>query len=164
MMNVDSSNELGEGLWARFRNVLIALDRIDRLETASDFVGWVENFQTDPVQIELTTRDWILRALHRASDPTNYQLLIALTKRDGLSIAELMHTTNLTRVDLTERIKDLAQSGFVAQALESEIVQGTLAATGLVALVESLREQIAERTRAGLMKDNPAPKFHRPKI
>lgn len=159
----DSANDLVEGLWARLRNVLIALDRIDRLETASDFVGWVDAFQRDDAQIDATARDWVLRALRLASDPLNYQLLVVLKNSDGLSITELMRATQMPRVELTERVKDLAQLGFVAQSLESEMVLATRAAAGIVALIESLRDQIAERARAGLMKDNPPPKIQRPR-
>jgi hypothetical protein len=158
----ESSNELVEGLWARLRNTLIALDRMDRLESANEFVGWVEAFQRDDAQIDVTTREWLLRALRLAADPLNYQILRALQDSDGMIIAELMRLTHASRVDLTERIKDLAQSGFVAQALESDGVQGTRAAAGLVAWVESLRERMAERVRAGLTKDNPPPRVHRP--
>lgn len=154
--------DLVEGLWARLRNALIALDRVDRLESASEFVGWVEAFQRDDAQIDATTRDWLLRALRLASDPLNYWILSALHESDGLSIAELMRVTNATRVDVVERIRGLAQAGFVAPALESDTVQGTRAAAGFVAWVESLRQQMAERVRAGLTKDNPPPKIHRP--
>ncbi len=153
----DPARELIEGLWARLRNVLIALDRLDRLDTATDFVGWVETLQRDDAQIETTTRDWVLRALRLAADPLNYQVLRALEKSEGASIAALMHATHLARVELTERVKDLAQAGFVAQDLETETVQATRAAVGMVAWVESLREQLAARLRAGLTKDNPAP-------
>ena len=155
------TDELAEGLWARLRNVLIALDRMDRLETASDFVGWVEHFQGDDAQIERTTRDWVLRAVRLASDPINYQVLCALQQSGEMTIAQLMAATNLTRVELTERVKDLAQVGFITQALDTDAVQGTRAVAGMVAWIETLREQIAERARAGLTKDNPPPKFHR---
>ncbi|MBI4786391.1 MAG: hypothetical protein HY782_05025 [Chloroflexi bacterium] len=155
-------DELADGLWARLRNVLIALDRMDRLETASDFVGWVESFQRDDAQIETTTRDWVLRAVRLASDPLNYQILRAFQPSDEMTIAQLMAVTGLSRVELTERVKDLAQVGFIAQTLETDAVQGTRAAEGMVAWIEALREQIAERARAGLTKDNPPPKFHRP--
>ena len=154
-------DELAEGLWTRLRNVLIALDRLDRLETASDFVGWVESFQGDDAQIERTTRDWVLRAVRLASDPVNYAILRALQQSGEMTIAQLMAATKLTRLELTERVKDLAQVGFIAQALDTDAVQGTRAAAGMVAWIESLREQIAERARAGLTKDNPPPKFQR---
>ncbi len=158
----EPANALVEGLWARLRNTLIALDRMDRLESANEFVDWVEAFQRDDAQIDATTREWLLRALRLAADPLNYRILRALQDSDELIVAELMRITGASRVDLTERIKDLAQSGFVAQALDSDAVQGTRAAVGLVAWVEALREQMAERVRAGLTKDNPPPRVHRP--
>ncbi|MGE5263417.1 MAG: hypothetical protein ACM3S0_08560 [Acidobacteriota bacterium] len=155
-------SHLVEGLWARLRNVLIAIDRLDRLETATDFAGWVEGFQQDEAQIQATARDWVLRAVRLGSDPLNYRILQVLQDPAGVSIAQLMQATNLTRVDLTERIKDLAQVGFVAQALDMDSVQGTRAAEGMIAWIESLQARIAERARAGLTKDNPPPKAHRP--
>ena len=161
-LSIGASRQLVDGLWARLRNVLIALDRMDRLETATDFAGWVEGFQQDEAQIEATARDWVLRAVRLGSDSLNYRILQALQDADGLSIPQLMQATNMARVELTERIKDLAQVGFVVQALDMDSVQGTLAAKGMVAWMESLREQIGERARAGLTKDNPPPKAHRP--
>ncbi|MCL4393956.1 MAG: winged helix DNA-binding protein [Chloroflexi bacterium] len=158
----DPAADIVEGLWARLRNALIALDRIDRLETASDFVGWVEAFQRDDAQIEATTRDWLLRALRLAADPLNYRLLSALGGSDGVILSELMRVTNTTRVDLSERVKDLAQMGLVTQALDADAVSGTHAAVGIVAWIESLQEQMAEHARAGLAKDNPPPRLHRP--
>ncbi len=155
----EPSDALVEGLWARLRNVLIGLDRLDRLDNATDFVGWVEAFQQDDAQIQATTREWILRALHLASDPLNYRVLRFLGASDGLSIAQLMQATGMTRVELTERVKDLAQVGLVAQALDSDAVSGTRATEGLVAWVEALREQMAAHVRAGLTKDNPPPTF-----
>jgi hypothetical protein len=160
----ESARDLVEGLWVRLRNALIALDRVDRLESANAFVGWVEAFQRDDAQIDATTREWLLRALRLAADPLNYRILSALQERDDMSIAELTRLTNATRVDVVERVRDLAQSGFVTPALESDTVKGTRAAMGFVAWTESLRDQMADHVRAGLTKDNPPPKFHRPHL
>jgi hypothetical protein len=161
---IESNNDLVEGLWARLRNVLIAFDRVDRLESASDFVGWVESFQSDDAEIEASTRDWVLCATQVASDPMNYRILRVLSDCDGASVAELMRLTNATRIDVTARLNELAQVGFVMQSVESDSVQGTRASKGMVDMIESLRAQIADRLRAGLTKDNPPPKFHRPQL
>jgi hypothetical protein len=160
----EPSDALVEGLWARLRNVLIALDRLDRLENASEFVGWVQAFQHDDPQVEATAREWILRTVRLASDPPNYRVLRFLQISDGMSIAQLMQATGMARVELTERVKDLAQVGLVAQALDSDSVQGTRAAEGLVAWIEALREQMVEHIRAGLTKDNPPPRFETHRI
>ncbi len=157
-------DDLAEGLWARLRNVLIALDRVDRLEGATDFAGWVEAFQCDEAQIQATAQDWVLRAVRTASDPINYQILETVRTAGQMSIAQLMETTSLTRVDLTERVKELAAMGLVAQSLESDAVQGTRATDGMLAWFDSLGEQIATRARAGLTRDNPPPRFHRPTL
>lgn len=158
---IDRSDQLADALWTRLRNVLIALDRIDRLESATDFAGWTESFQRDETQIMETARVWVLRAVHLASDPLNYQILCELSSAGGMSIAQLMQVTGLPRVDVTERVKDLAQVGYVAQAFETDSVQPTPAAQSIVAWLQAQQEQIAQRARAGLMKDNPAPKLHR---
>ncbi len=157
-------DDLAEGLWARLRNVLIALDRVDRLEGAGDFAGWVEAFQCDQDQIRATAQDWVLRAVRTASDPINYQILETVHTAGQMSIAQLMQATRLTRVDLTERVKQLAAVGLLVQSLESDAVQGTRAADGMLAWVEALVEQIAAHARAGLMRDNPPPRFHRPTL
>ncbi len=155
----EPSDTLVEGLWARLHNVLIALDRLDRLDDATDFVGWVEAFQRDEAEIDATARGWVLRAIHVASDPSNYRILLLLQNAGGMSIAQLMQATGMTRVELTERVKDLAEVGLVAQALDSDSVHGTRAAEGFVSWVEALRAQMGERIRAGLTKDNPPPRF-----
>ncbi len=157
-------DDLAEGLWTRLRNVLIALDRVDRLEGAGNFAGWVEAFQCDQAQIQTTAQDWILRAVRTACDPINYQILVTVHAAGELSIAQLMQATRLTRVDLWERVKELAGAGLVVQSLESDAVQGTRAADGLLAWVEALGEQIAAHARAGLARDNPPPRFHRPTL
>lgn len=154
-------DELAEGLWTRLRNVLIGLDRLDRLDTATEFDGWIEAFQTDPAEIEATARDWALRAVRLGMDPINYDILHQLQAGE-MTIGRLMAITHLTRVDLSERVKDLAQVGFVVQALETDGVQATAAGQGIVRWLESLVEPIAARARAGLAKDNPPPVFHRP--
>lgn len=155
----ESSDALVEGLWARLRNVLIALDRLDRLENAAEFVGWVEAFRHDDAQVEATAREWILRAVHLASDPLNYRILRMLQVSDGLSMGQLMQATGMMRVELTERVKDLAQVGLVAQALDSDSVQNMRAAEGLVAWIQTLSEQMVEHIHAGLTKDNPPARF-----
>ncbi len=160
----EPSAELVEGLWARLRNVLIALDRLDRLDSATEFVGWVESLQHDDAQVDATVRIWVLRAVHLASDPANYRLLRFLHGSDGMTIAQLMQATGTTRVELTERVKDLAQAGFVAQVLDMDSVQATPAAKGFVAWVESLGEQMADHVRAGLTRDNPPPRFEKQRI
>ncbi len=155
------TDPLAEALWARLRNVLIALDRVDRLDTSADFVGWVEAFQCDGSQIQATARDWVLRAVRLASDPLNYAILSAL-RLDGSPMAQLMTTTNLTRVELTERVQDLARVGLMTQALDSDRVEATAAGQGMVAWLESVSDKVAEHARAGLTQDNPPPRIHRP--
>lgn len=155
-------DDLTEGLWARLRNVLIALDRMDRLETARELAGWVEGFQSDDSQIQATVQAFVLRAVRAASDPINFQILSAVRAAGGTSLAQLIETTRLTRVDLTERLKDLAQVGLIAQAFEMDSAQLTRAGEGMLAWVDAVRERIAERARAGLTKDNPPPRLHRP--
>ncbi len=161
---MEPSQELVAGLWARLRNVLIALDRLDRLETGGEFLGWVEAFQCDEAQTRTAARQWVLRAIRLASDPLDYRILSLLHESAGMTVTQLMEATALGRVDLTERIKELAAVGLVAQALDADTVQGTRAGEGMVAWVESLGEQLAGQIRAGVTKDNPPPKPHLPRF
>ncbi len=159
-MSEHPQQDLVDGLWARLRNVLIALDRVDRLETSVEFSDWIQALQRDDAQMHATARSWVLRVLSVAADPLNYQLLLSL-RTDSQTISQLMQTAGVTRVELTERIKDLAQIGLLSQAMETSDVQNTSAGDAIVAWIESLNAGVANHMRDGLMKDNPTPKMHR---
>ncbi len=144
--------EIVEGLWARLRNVLIALDRVDRLATTTGFEGWIEAFQREDAQMDATAREWVLRAMRIACDPLNYKILRAIQSADGTRVAQVMEQTRMARVELAERVKDLAQVGLVAQDLETESVQATRAGAGVIALMEELSAGVLARLREGRMK------------
>lgn len=128
-----------EGLWSRFKGLALALHRQDRLETAHEFVGWLESLTKDEAQIADIALSMTLRALHVATDPVNFRILQHLRKEDSISFATLMSETGLSRIPLHERISVLMQAGLAVQELESDDVRATQLTGGVVALIEQLR-------------------------
>ncbi len=112
-MNQEADGEILAGLVERVRSLLLGLDRRDRLETASEFVGWLQ-CQTRE-QLDGIAREMLLRALRCAGDPVNYRILERLDLENPVKAADLMPETGLGRVALSERLNDLAQVGLISQ-------------------------------------------------
>lgn len=129
-----------EGLWVRFKGLALALHRQDRLETAHDFVGWLEALPADEAQIADIALSLTLRALHVATDPLNFCILRRLCQDTSVPLAVLMTDTSLSRIPLHERINVLMQAGLAVQELESDDVRATQLTDGVVDLVEGIQD------------------------
>ena len=162
MSDPDTSIEtLVAGLVDRVRNLLLALDRQDRLETAGAFVGWLE--EQKPEDLGAAAREMLLRAMRRAGDPLSYSLLRRLSslagsdELEGLSLDRLMEATGLGRVAVSERVYDLVQVGLLSRELTSDQVRLTPLGAAAVKLVEgvvecsggALAEQLQDQPRPG---------------
>ena len=101
------------GLVDRVRSLLLGLDRRDRLETAGEFAGWLQ--QQTREQLDDIAREMLLRVLRCAGDPINYRILERLDVLNAVNAADLMQATDLDRVALSERLNDLAQVGLISQ-------------------------------------------------
>ncbi len=142
-MNADI-DPIVEGLVARVKNLLRALDRQDRLETAGEFAGWLAR-QRQGTGLADAGREVLLRALKAASDPVNYRILGCLDPLDAVGLPALMATAGLDRVAASERVNDLVQAGLASRELIGDQIRGTPLASGLVALVEGLAAAAGER-------------------
>ncbi len=142
-MNADT-DPIVDGLVARAKNLLRALDRQDRLETAGEFAGWLER-QRQGGGLADTGREILLRALKAASDPVNYRILQRLDPLDAVDLPALMAAAGLERVAVSERVNDLVQAGLASRELIGDEIRGTPLSTGLVALVEGLAAAAGER-------------------
>jgi len=132
-------NEFTAGLAGRMRTLALSLDRLDRLESGSG--RWLEGFQEDELPqaaVELT-----LRALRTVSDPTNYQILVALTAQNTLPLTALMSSTSLGRLMLSERLNDLVQVGLASRLIDTDHAQITAAGAAVVQRISALGEQVA---------------------
>jgi|GEM_PF-3378490 hypothetical protein len=135
-------DDIARGAWTRLRNLISALDRVDRLETSSEFDGWLNALAQDENALDATIREFLLRALHLASDALNAQLLAFLLANGASTIGALRQVTRLSRVELTERVNELARAGLTVQALDGEQIEVTPLARGLGALLDELVQGI----------------------
>ena len=133
-----------DGLTDRARNLLRALDRQDRLETAQTFVGWVGS-QIAAGQLPESTQELLLRALRTAGDPLNFSILTQLDPLEGIEVPALMLRLGLGRVAVSERVNDLVQAGLAGRDMVSDQIRGTALGTGIVALVRETADAAAER-------------------
>lgn len=133
-MDQEVDDAILSGLVERVRGLLLGLDRRDRLETAGEFVGWLQ--QQTREQLDDIARGMLLRALRCAGDPVNYRILEQLDAPNAVTSADLMPETGLDRVELSERLNDLAQVGLISRDMIDDQVRGTSLAVGVRALVE----------------------------
>ncbi len=134
--NVEADGAILAGLVDRVRSLLLALDRRDRLETAGEFAGWLQ--QQTREQLDDIAREMLLRALRCAGDPVNYRILQRLDGLDAVDAADLLRDTDLRRVALSERLNDLAQVGLISRDTVDDQVRGTSLAVGVQAVVERM--------------------------
>jgi len=132
-----------KGLTARTRNLLRALDRQDRLETATVFADWLSR-QGSP-ELAAAAQEVFLRALGALSDPINFRLLKGLDPLLAASLPDLMEATGLERVAVSERLNDMVQVGLVSRELIDDQIRCTDLATGLVTWVEGMAQGSGEQ-------------------
>jgi len=136
----ESRNPIAEGIAGRLRSLVLALDRLDRLESGSG--EWLADFNEKELPesaVELT-----LRTFRIASDPTNYHLLITLEKHTTLSIPDLLTATSLTRLPLSERLNDLVQVGLATRLIDTDHAQITAAGAGVVGFMRDMIEEVIQ--------------------
>ena len=141
--------EMVEGVAARTRLLLRALDREDRLETAGAFVGWLGR-EAEQGRLPEAAREVFLKALRAAGDPVGYRILALLDPLTPASQHALMERTGLSRVALVERVHDLVQAGLASRELIGDEVRATPLAVGLRALVEETASAAGESLRRDL--------------
>jgi hypothetical protein len=135
---MSSTDDIASGAWTRLRNLIIALDRVDRLETSSEFSGWLAQLTADEGALEATMREFVWRALRLASDAVNIRILTQLRLAGALKVSELMALLRLSRIELVERLTALSRAGLTIQSLESEQVEATPLALGLLAWFDEI--------------------------
>ena len=149
-MNQEADSAILTGLVERVHGLLLGLDRRDRLETANEFVGWLQRQTRE--QLDNIARGMLLRVLRCAGDPVNYRILERLDLVNAVNAADLMPKTGLDRVAVSERLNDLAQVGLVSHDLVNGQVRGTSLAVGVLALVERIAVQAGGNLLDGLSK------------
>ena len=138
-MNQEADGAILAGLVERVRGLLLTIDRRDRLETASESVGWLQRQTRE--QLDDIAQGMLLRVLRAAGDPVNYQILQRLDAVNAVSAADLTPETGLDRVALSERLNDLSQVGLISRDIIDDQVCGTSLALGVRTLVERIAVQ-----------------------
>jgi DNA-binding HxlR family transcriptional regulator len=146
--NIGADGAILAGLVDRVRSLLLGLDRCDRLETAGEFAGWLQQ-QTREQLVDIA-REMLLRVLRCAGDPINYRILERLDLLNAVTTADLTKDTDLDRVALSERLNDLAQVGLISRDTVDDQVCGTSLAVGVRAVVERMAVEAGGKLLDGL--------------
>lgn len=144
-------DEIVGGLTDRLRNLVLTLDRQDRLESARVFVGWLGRRREEGALPE-DAREVFLRALRAASDPLNFRILEQLDLLAPVELSRLMGSLGLERVALSERVNDLLQAGLAVRELVNDQVHGTALGQGLVTLVHEISRRAGDQLAADLTR------------
>ena len=153
-MNQEADGAILAGLVERVHSLLLGLSgpprptgdrgRVRRLASA-----------TDPRATGRHRTWYVVRVLRCAGDPVNYRILERLDLLNAVNAADLMPTTGLDRVAVSERLNDLAQVGLISQDLVDGQVRGTSLAIGVRALVERISVQAGGKLLDGLSNQEP---------
>ncbi len=143
---------LAQGVAERMVGVLRALDRQDQLEDSREFAGWLERFTRDPKGMKEAARELTLRAFRAASDQVNFRILRLAAEAESRSVIEFCEALGMGRVEIVERIHDLAQVGVLAQDMVSGAVRATPLGAALAGMVDEAAGRAADEL-AGRLSD-----------
>ena len=130
--------QVAGGLTGRLRSVVIALDRLDRLESGSG--EWLSGFEEAELAESATALT--LRALQTSGDTANYAILVALAADGSLAIDQLMEATGIGRLVLSERLNDLVQVGLATRLIDTDHAQITVTGDGMVRMINQIVTEI----------------------
>ena len=129
---------IAAGLAGRLRSLVIALDRLDRLESGSG--DWRNHFITGELSEAATA--FTLRALRTAADPLNFTILKALVSDESHTIDHLLEVAGVGRLVLSERLNDLVQVGLVLRLIDTDQAQATASGAAMVQLLDEIRSAV----------------------
>lgn len=131
---------IAHGLAGRLRSLVLALDRLDRLESGSG--EWRAGFAGAELSEAATAL--VLRALRTGAEPTNFSILTVLAATDTKALGYLIEVTGLGRLVLSERLNDLVQVGLVTRLIDTDHAQITAAGASMVRLVNEIVAGVKE--------------------
>lgn len=129
---------LARGLAQRLVDLKAASERLDRFafDTAEEAPQRPDGDGDDDAAL----RDLVLRALARAVDPVNFDLIARLSIADT-SVGDLALYLQLPRTAVSERINDLLQVGLVGRTHRGDSVGLTSSGRAVFDLVASIVER-----------------------
>lgn len=135
----ERSSEPARGLAARLRDAAAAADRL--AEFSFDEARRAAQPTLADGEEAATAEDFVLRAVHGATDPFGYRILRAAEA--GLRVDELAAGLGVTRLALLERVHELLQLGLVARDLETDVVHVTPAGSAIAAWLQEVGRETA---------------------
>lgn len=137
----ETLSHIAAGVADRLRLLVMAIDRLDRLESGSG--QWLSRFAEE--ELPAAVRELTLRTLHTATDPAHFALLQALAAAETQSLGQLMATLGWGRLTLTEHLNDLIQVGLAGRNIDTDHAQITTAGLALVRWVQALIGAVSQR-------------------
>lgn len=134
---------LAAGVSDRLRLLVIAIDRLDRLETGSG--EWLGRFPE--TELPEAARELVLRMFRTATEPAHFALLRTLAAADTQALGQLMITLGWGRLTLTEYLNDLVQVGLAARNIDTDHAQITTAGLTLMRWLEALIAAVSQNYR-----------------
>jgi len=148
--------DAAEGLWSRFRDIALALNRIQSYNFSADSPEgrfterWLDEVLKDEDTLAEVGREFVLRAFRVGADAINFKILAHLSDEAGVPLAGLAEITGLPHFALSERVSDLVQAGLATRVLEEDAVRATRLTRGFLGMVEKIERRLSVMVRERL--------------
>lgn len=155
---VDSgeSQKAAEGLWSRFRDVVMALHRMQSFNFSAEgsegrFTDrWLDGIVKDDRALADASQELVLRAFRVGADAVNFKILTNLSEEDAVALSRLAELSGLAHFALSERVNDLVQVGLAVRVLEEDAVRATSLTRGFLGLVGGIERRLTAMIRERL--------------
>lgn len=153
---MSDAEQAADGLWSRFRDIAMALRRLQDFNFAADGAEgrfperWLEALAKDDAVLAGVGRELVLRAFRAGADAINFDILTHLREEEAVALSELARITRLPPFTLSERVNDLVQAGLAVRVLERDAVSATPLTRGFLGMVGDIEGRLAVTIRERL--------------
>jgi hypothetical protein len=150
------AEQAADGLWSRFRDITMALNRIQSFNFAVEsgegrFTDrWLEGLLKDEGVLANVGQELVLRAFRCGADAINFKILTSLREEEAVALSRLAQVTGLFHFTLSERVNDLVQVGLAVRVLEEDAVRATPLTRGFLGIVGEIERRLTAKIRAEL--------------
>lgn len=152
----DESEQAADGLWNRFRDIALALRRLQNFNFAAEGTEgrftdrWLEGLVKEDAALASVGRELVLRAFRAGADPINYEMLTHLPDQEGVALSHLARVMGLPPFTVSERVNDLVQVGLAVRVLEQDAVRATSLTGGFLGMVGEIEGRLTAKIRERL--------------
>lgn len=156
MSEMPEAQEAAEGLWSRFRDIVLALRRLQNFNFSADSLEgrftdrWLERLVNDAGLMADVGRELVLRAFRTGADAINYKILTSLCEEEAVALSRLVQLTGLSHFAVSERVNDLVQVGLAVRVLEQDAVRATPLTHGFLGVVGEVERRLTAIIRERL--------------